>query len=488
MPNKSVLLVNPNRMRPPIAPLGLEYCAAAIKRAGYEPILCDLAFAPNGRAALEEALGSARPLAVAVSIRNLDDAYLASQDFVLEEAAQTIAQIRAISRAPLILGGVGFSAAPWEVLRYTGADYGIVGEGESGLPPLLACLAGGGNIFNVPGAVFKDEGGRITGTAPAHADLPEMPAPSRRFVDNPRYFAEGGQAGLETKRGCAQRCVYCVEPMAKGRLVRLRSPESVVEEVRDLFDQGIDVLHLCDSEFNLPLDHAHAVCAALENSGLGARIRWYAYAYPKFFDGELASAMRRAGCAGINFGVDHADETMLRRLGRHYGPEDIRRTAQACHNGGLAVMFDMLLGGPGETRQSLARAIDFVRSLAVDRVGLSCGVRVYPHTPLAELVRAQGPPSANPNLQGTTADNDDLLRPIFYVDAALDGDIHALVGDLVGGDRRFLHADPRQIKGNYNYNDNSALAEAIRAGERGAYWYILQRLEERAAAREARAQ
>jgi len=373
---------------------------------------------------------------------------------------------------------VGFSAAPWEVLRYTGADYGIVGEGESGLPLLLACLAGGGNIFNVPGVVFKDERGRITGTAPAYVNLSEMPAPSRRFVDNPRYFAEGGQAGLETKRGCAQRCVYCVEPMAKGRLVRLRSPQSVVEEARDLLDQGIDVLHLCDSEFNLPLDHAHAVCAALEHSGLGARIRWYAYAYPKFFDAEIALAMKRAGCAGVNFGVDHADEAMLRRLGRRYGREDIRQTAQACRSAGLAVMFDMLLGGPGETRQSLARAIDFMRSLAVDRIGLSCGVRIYPHTPLAELARAQGPPASNPHLHGATADNDDFLRPIFYVEAALDGDIHALVSDLAGGDQRFLHADPTKIKGNYNYNDNSVLAEAIRAGERGAYWDILRRLDE----------
>ena len=132
---------------------------------------------------------------------------------------------------------------------------------------------------------------------------------------------------------------------------------------------------------------------------------------------------------------------------------------------------------PGETRGSLAQAIEFVAGLPVERVGLSCGVRVYPHTPLGRRVLGQGPLDENPHLHGATRDNADLLRPIFYVDAGLDGDIHELVSDLVGGDTRFLHADPKQLDGNYNYNDNSVLSNAIRAGERGAYWDILRRLD-----------
>lgn len=474
----TVLLVNPNRMQPPIAPIGLEYLADGLARHGYDCRLCDLNFAPEWQSELDAAVAPGAFTAILVSIRNIDDAYFASQDFILERTREIIQRTLERSTAPVILGGVGFSTAPREVLEYTGATYGIAGDGEEALPDLLACLRLGNEVTDVPGAVFRLEDGEVAANAPAWSDVGHEPAPSRRFVDNPRYFAEGGQLGIETKRGCANRCIYCVEPMAKGGHVRLRTPASIVEETADLVDQGIDVFHLCDSEFNLPYDHAMAVCDALRRSGLAGGIRWYTYAYPVPFDARLAKAMAKAGCVGINFGVDHGDAAMIARLGRAYGPEVLRQTTDACRSAGLVVMFDTLLGAPGETRESLERTIDLMRELDVDRAGLSCGVRVYPHTPLAELVRRQGPVESNPHLHGATEGNADFLRPIFYVDAALEGDIHSIVSRLVGGDKRFFHTDPHQVDGNYNYNDNSVLAEAIRRGARGAYWDILRRLEE----------
>jgi radical SAM superfamily enzyme YgiQ (UPF0313 family) len=40
--------------------------------------------------------------------------------------------------------------------------------------------------------------------------------------------------------------------------------------------------------------------------------------------------MRRAGCVGINFGVDSGDEEMLRKLGRNFTPSDIKETVRIC--------------------------------------------------------------------------------------------------------------------------------------------------------------
>ncbi|MBI4558788.1 MAG: radical SAM protein [Candidatus Hydrogenedentes bacterium] len=476
MPRPRILLVNPNRMRPPIAPIGLEYVAAALARSGYEPVLGDLSFAVDWRQDLTANVEEVAPNAIGVTVRNLDDAYFASQDFVLETTRDVVAHIRGLTPAPVVLGGVGFSIAPKEILAYVGAQYGIAGDGEFAFPQLLDCLASDGDPATIPGAVFHTSGNGVVTMPPDLLDLVTMPTPRRRVADNPRYFTEGGQAGVETKRGCDQSCIYCVDPIAKGRRSRLRAPVSVVEEFQDLLEQGIDVLHLCDCEFNLPPEHARAVCEALIARGLGDKIRWYTYASPKPFDTDLAKTMARAGCLGINFGVDHADPDMLRRLGRRYGLETLRPVAHACRSAGLAVMFDTLLGGPGETKESLARALEFLRNTDVDRVGLSCGVRVYPYTPLARLVRHQGPLDSNPHLHGARENNDDLLRPVFYVDAAVGDDIHAYVWQLVKGDRRFLAADPRQSDRNYNYNDNSTLANAIRAGARGAYWDILRQL------------
>ncbi len=478
MPRPVVLLVNPNLMKPPIAPIGLELAGGAIMQAGYGVLWCDLAFAGDWEAFLQDAVSVAPPMAVAVSVRNLDDAYFASQDFILEKTAQVVRRIRALSGAPIILGGVGFSIAPCEVLEYTGADYGIAGDGETALPALLDCLSAKEPVHAVPGAVFRDDARTIRQNGLARCDISARPAAVRHLADHPRYFAEGGQAGIETKRGCAQRCIYCVEPHAKGDAVFLRAPDAVVREMITLLDRGVDVFHLCDSEFNLPPDHARAVCDAVVRHGVADRVRWYVYASPAPFDRDLARAMARAGCAGVNFGADHADTAMLKRLGRPHSTESIRAAAAAVRDAGMALMFDMLLGSPGETRGSIAAAVEFMRDVNPDRVGLSCGVRVYPHTPLAAFVRRQGPVTGNPHLHGTVQDNDNFLKPVFYVETGVGGDIHRVVTELVAGDIRFLHADPAQLEGNYNYNDNSVLANAIRDGAHGAYWDILRRIGE----------
>ena len=154
---------------------------------------------------------------------------------------------------------------------------------------------------------------------------------------------------IETKRGCNRGCIYCVDAPSKGRALRCRSPQSVASEIEALLAQGIDCLHLCDAEFNLPGSHAEEVCHEIIRRGPGPEIGWYAYASPVPFSAETAALYQKAGCRGINFGVDSADDGILQTLGRDYGAEDLRHTAAACHGQGLVFMYDLLLGGPGES-------------------------------------------------------------------------------------------------------------------------------------------
>ncbi len=234
---------------------------------------------------------------------------------------------------------------------------------------------------------------------------------------------------------------------------RLRPPAAVADELEALLAQGIDHLHTCDAEFNLPERHAFDVCHELTRRGLGGRLRWFAYCAPAPFSAELARAMRAAGCAGINFGADHGDAEMLRRLGRAFTPEDVENAARYAHDAGMAVMLDLLLGSPGESEASLTRAIELAKRSAADCVGVPVGVGVYPGTELAR--RIEGP---------------------FFVEPAVAPFIYSLLDRLIGDDPRFFFFDPSRPDRNYNYSGHTRLAEAIERGERGAYWDILRRL------------
>jgi radical SAM superfamily enzyme YgiQ (UPF0313 family) len=456
-------------MRPPVSPVGLDYLAAALDDAGFPVELIDLAFEADPMAALANRLARTHPLLVGVSIRNLDDAHGLSRRSSLPGHRRIVHDIRRHCPAPMVLGGAGFSIMPQAVLDFCGAKLGIIGSGERALVALARRVRAGESAEGIPGVILRRPDSRCI-TLPVPVSLDGLPLHRRRWLDNRRYWREGGQVGFETKRGCAHRCSYCVEAGSARGGVQLRRPESVVEELRCLLSQGCCDLHTCDSEFNHPPDHAAAVCQAIRAAGLDGQLRWYAYCTPAGFTADLAADMAAAGCAGINFGVDHTDPALLRRLKRGFTPEEAVSALRAAKAAGLAVMADLLLGSPGETPRTLRRAIEDVKRLDLDAVGVGLGVRIYPGTELARELRLR--PAR-------------LVAPTFYLDPAVGSMRDALeqATRWVAGDRRFLLGAGPGEPNNSNYNDNQALIDAIAAGARGAYWHILAKLRGEAAGR-----
>jgi radical SAM superfamily enzyme YgiQ (UPF0313 family) len=474
---REVLLINPNALQPAVGPIGLDYAADLLRSRGFSVRLLDLCFEADLLSALDRALACEEPLLVGISLRNTDDCYLASSEDFLPAFAALVSEVRRCTGAPLAIGGGGYSLFPEQILEMTGADFGIVGDGEFPLAELAARISNRADPADVPGLVWR--AGEEWRRNPAWVGDPStLPTRQRSLLDDDRYLREGGQCGIETKRGCDRGCIYCAEPIPKGRRPRARSASQVADEFELLANRGIDHFHLCDSEFNVPVGHAREVCTELGSRRLGDRVCWYTYATPARFDDELAAEMRAAGCAGVNFGADSGDERMLAGLGRDFGVADVEATARACRKAGLACMFDLLLGGPGETRESVRRSIEVMKRISPDRVGISQGVRVYPGTRLAARVRAAGPLEVNPNLCGAVHGNSRLLRPVHYLSAELGDDAAQYTADLVGGDERFFFPTPDAGTEAYNYSGNDRLVEAIRRGYRGAYWDILRRLEQ----------
>ncbi len=475
MNSRSVLLINANRMRPPVAPLALDYVGDHLIAAGYDVHLLDLCFAENPVDSIRHKLDNFDPLAVGISFRNTDDCYLFSQAWFVPQLAELVALVRSLTAAPIILGGCGFSIFPVPIMDYVQADFGVVGDGEETMRRFMTALQKGRDYRDIAGLAWRDTTGRVVVNPPKYtSDLDIFP--TRGMLDNLRYLREGAMSNIETKRGCPMPCIYCADPAAKGAVLRVRDPRQVAEELENLWTRGIDVFHICDGEFNIPAEHALAVCEAIIARGLGERIRWYAYASIRPFSMELAEAMRRAGCVGINFGADSGCDRMLATLRRGYRSTDIRQTVEYCRRAGITVMLDLLLGGPSENEASIRETIAFIKSVDPDRAGAATGLRVYPGTALAALVRQQGPMPRNPNLHGHLENNNDLLRPIFYIEQQLGDDPFGLIVDLIDGDERFFPPPRKQDAANYNYNDNKVLEDAIAAGACGAFWDILRKI------------
>ncbi len=477
----TVLLVNTNLMKPAIAPIGLDYLTGALKSKGYQVDLLDLCFADDFRTAIDDYFRQNSPVVIGVTVRNTDDCYFQSGDFFLPKIKQITDYLKPKTDSPLVLGGVAFSIMPQQILSYCGVDLGIYGDGEVTFPELVKRIISGEDYSDLAGLVWRRRGKWQT-NPPEYFKLDEILDPERNFVDNQRYFKEGGQGNIETKRGCNQKCIYCADPVSKGKKIRLRSAKKVVEEMKRLLDQGIDCFHTCDSEFNLPEEHARAVCEEMIHQRINQKVKWYTYCSPYPFSEELAKLMRRAGCVGIDFGVDSGSPKILKILKRNFGIEEIKSTAKLCHKYGIVFMYDLLLGGPGETRETVKETIDLMKRVSPDRgmhrsgayrVGVMLGVRVYPGTQLAgRVIGLQGDKGYRAGLYGYKGEKN-FLSPTFYLSPQLGQDIDGYVSDLIGKDERFFFSS-KEGAVDYNYNQNQILLEAIKQGYKGAYWDILR--------------
>lgn len=469
-------------MAPLIGPIGLDYVAASVQEASLEVEVLDLGLADEPELAIKEHFSGRDPELVGLSFRNADDCFWPSADWFVPGLKDTIKTIRALTDAPIVIGGVGFSILAKPIVEYTGADFGILGDGEASITELYHQLKTERRFKDVPGLVWR-ENNKIHNNPPSWPDSISL-GTARNFIDNPMYFKRGGQCGLETKRGCNRDCIYCADPLAKGNRLRLRNPSEIADEVQSLLSQAVDVLHLCDSEFNVPRSHALAVCKELNSRSLGDKINWYAYLSPVPFDAELAETMARAGCVGINFTGDSACELMLRTYRQRHSREDLAAAVKLCRLNKIAVMIDLMLGGPGETPQTVRETIDFIKEIDPDCAGAALGIRIYPGTAMEKIVAEEIREGKDFNIHRKYSGPVDLLKPTFYISEALGQQPAELIRDMIGGDRRFfepaVETDNKATESNdatnYNYNENLLLTQAIREGARGAYWDILRQL------------
>ncbi|MDR2947156.1 MAG: cobalamin-dependent protein, partial [Candidatus Adiutrix sp.] len=213
-----VLMVaaNPVKIPYPVYPLGAGILADAARRAGHEVRLLDILAANNfsdeyDPGLISQAICDFQPDCVALSLRNLEGAEGGVGS--LELAQRIAADIRAATPAPLVVGGAGFSVMPEAALPYLGADYGLAGEGEEIWPAFLEALAEG---RTAPGLLPR----AVPGARQASAYDEDLVR---------AYAAQGGLIGVQTKRGCPLRCLYCSYPLLEGRRVRPRPVDEVLD-------------------------------------------------------------------------------------------------------------------------------------------------------------------------------------------------------------------------------------------------------------------
>jgi radical SAM superfamily enzyme YgiQ (UPF0313 family) len=388
--------VNPADEPYPVYPLGLSMVAAALLAAGHEVRQADLQ--AGGLEGLARTADDLSPEVIGLSVRNVDNVdYLSGGGrWYVDAAREAVAALRRVSAAPIMLGGAGFSLLPEAILDYTGADHGVVGEGERACCELVAALGRGEAAPRL-----------MRGTQ--RLDGKDIPAPAIDGALLRHYHAASGLAGVQTKRGCPHSCAYCSYPSLEGRAVRAREPQAVVEEMRRLaVDFGVREVVFTDSVFNDP--HGHYLALAEELARRPTGQAWSAFLQPRGLGREELSLLVRSGLKAVELGTDAASEATLAGLGKHFDFGQVADLQQLCAQLGLPACHYVVFGGPGETPQTVRQGLANLERLEGAVVMAFTGLRLHRDTRLFERAVAEG--LAGPG--------DDLLRPVYYFSPDID--------------------------------------------------------------------
>jgi radical SAM superfamily enzyme YgiQ (UPF0313 family) len=398
-----VLLISGNRedVNIRVPALGLACIAAASERAGHAVSLLDLMVEADPRSAVLRAVMDFRPEAIGISVRNIDDQRMRNPRFLLDQAREAVNWCKETSAAPVILGGAAFSILPQAILNYLGADMGIQGEGEVIFPELLKRLGAGEKPDELPGLYQKGKSPPVRRGFTRNLDTLPLPEPS--LLARSLSGATNAPVPVQTRRGCPFSCSYCSTPTIEGKTVRLRSPESVVSWMSRCVEEGFRNYYFVDNTFNLPPSYAMHLCSRIVEAGL--KISWRCILYPGRLDSKLIGALAKAGCTEVSVGFESGSKSVLRSMKKQFELEEVRRAFDLLRRYNIRRMGFLLLGGPGETRESVEESLVFADSLDLDALKVSVGIRIYPNTAVAQAALEEG----------IIYSEQDLLLPRFYV-------------------------------------------------------------------------
>lgn len=273
--------------------------------------------------------------------------------------------------AMVILGGPHPTAMPEQSLEESEADAVVVGEGEYTLMELLTTK----DWHNVRGILFK-ENGRIVRTPPRPLieNLDELPLPNRRLLRLERYRLDSELGHyvprsdrlirLMATRGCPYQCTFCATHSIFGRRVRFRSPENVVEEIRQCVkDFNAHNFAFIDDTMTVKHSYTIELCEAILRSGL--RIRWSCLSRVGVND-DVLKLMRRAGCVMLGFGIESGSPVVLEWIKKEIDIPEVIDTLRRVKKHGFVTKTFWIVGLPREGEPEYRESVELAKKLNPD--------------------------------------------------------------------------------------------------------------------------
>jgi anaerobic magnesium-protoporphyrin IX monomethyl ester cyclase len=302
----------------------------------------------------------------------------------------------------VVVGGYDPSLAP-EAYEDMGVDYLVRSEGEVTFRELLRAIEKGSGFEGIGGLSYNEGGKWIhnPARAPHRLEDSEIRLPKRDARVLKGYTMMGRQIDvIETSRGCTFDCSFCSIIEMRGRNFHTYSFDRVLADIRDARDHGARTIFLVDDNITLNVRRFEALCEAIIKAGLHT-LDYFVQAMTSAIanHGEtLAPLMHRAGFRYVFLGIENILENDLEflkasaknteRTDGHNTGNATLRAIDYLHRNQMYVVGGLIVGSPGDTRESIEANLEFARHY-VDWPYIQHPTP-YPRTPMTKDFRDQG--------------------------------------------------------------------------------------------------
>ena len=194
------------------------------------------------------------------------------------------------------------------------------------------------------------------------------------------------QMGIDGKRGCKFRCLYCSYPYLSGNKWRMRNVKEICLNIKNLYESGIKSFFFTDSIFNLPKDYCISMLKALLK--LQIKARFGAFVIPVFAKEEIELYDKLDFY--LELGVDGLTDKSLRILRKPFISKDVLGSIRLLKNTSIDFNVYVLWGIPKQTLEDIRREIEILKELSPPTVWITSGITIYPISPIYDVALNEG--------------------------------------------------------------------------------------------------
>jgi anaerobic magnesium-protoporphyrin IX monomethyl ester cyclase len=387
-PNKNrIALVNTPLLEgvahhPLFPPLGLAYLAAVLEQNGFEVRVFDCPVCEINHEQLKSDLSAFQPALVGIG----------SMTPTIESALKSARTAKeACPDTKVVIGGPHATFMDKETLaEESAADVIVRGEGEETLLELAQQLPALPKLEDVKGITFRKKDQIIQNSLrPLIQNLDALPRPAYKHIPVEKYRILGRKLlPIMTSRGCPFQCSFCVASQMFGARFRGRNPQYVLDELEWLRDTyGAEGVAFQDDTLTFDRKRAVEICDGIIERKI--KLPWGCGTRADTVTKEVLAKMRKANCDEVCFGVESGCQRIRDTLKKRVTTEQCETAIKWAKEEGIFVTVSVILGYPGETKETMQETLDFVRRVEPDDVWL-CHATPYPGTELRALVERNG--------------------------------------------------------------------------------------------------